>query len=208
MIHPTAVVEDGVVLGDGTRVWHHAHLRTGATVGRDCIVGGRSYLAPGVRVGDRCKINSAAYLCAGVTLGTGVMISANVTFTNDRFPRACSNDLSVLRPPEVDEHTLPTLVDDGATVGAGAVVGCGLVVGRFAVVGMGAVVTRSVPAHAVVVGNPARVTRLACRCGRPLGDRVPDELPDGAISCPGCEADYEVRGGAIVELEPPSRGAR
>jgi UDP-2-acetamido-3-amino-2,3-dideoxy-glucuronate N-acetyltransferase len=196
-VHPTALVEDGVTLGAGTRVFDNAHLRTGAVVGEDCIVGGKSYLAGDVVVGDRCKINAMAYLCAGVTLGTGVMVAAQVTFTNDFYPRACTNDLSALRPSEVDEHTTRTYVGDGATIGAGATIGSDLAIGRFAMVGMGAVVTRGVADHTLVVGNPARPVALLCRCGRPvvgLRDGVP---PDGAYPCEACGVTYEVAGGGI-----------
>lgn len=197
-VHPTALVEDGVALGDGTRVYDNAHLRTGAVVGADCIVGGRSYIAGDVQVGDRCKINSMAYLCAGVTLGTGVMVAAHATFTNDFYPRACTNDLNQLRPSEVDEHTTRTGVGDGATIGAGATIGSDLTIGRFAMVGMGSVVTRSVAAYTLVVGNPARAVALLCRCGRPvvgLRDGVPT---DGRYPCEPCGIDYQVAGGGIV----------
>jgi UDP-2-acetamido-3-amino-2,3-dideoxy-glucuronate N-acetyltransferase len=122
-IHPTAVVEDAVEIGRGTQVWDNAHLRAGAVVGEDCIVGGKTYIAGDVRIGDRCKINANVYLCAGVSVGTGVMIAAHATFTNDIYPRACVNDLSELRPSEVDEHTTRTAVADGVTVGANAMVG-------------------------------------------------------------------------------------
>ena len=114
-------------------------------VGADCIIGGKSYLANSVRVGDRCKINAMVYLCSGVSMGDGVFVAAHATFTNDFYPRACLNDLTELRPSEVDEHTTFTTVQDGVTIGASATVGSDLVIGRFAMVGMGAVVTRSVP---------------------------------------------------------------
>jgi acetyltransferase-like isoleucine patch superfamily enzyme len=202
-VHPTALVEDGVRLGAGTRVWDNAHLRSGAVVGADCIVGGKSYLAGDVVVGDRCKINAMAYLCAGVSLGTGVMVSAQATFTNDRYPRACLPDLSEPRPSEVDEHTTYTVVEDGATIGANATVGSDLVIGAFAMIGMGAVVTRSVPPYGLVVGNPARLVGLVCRCGRPLAP-VRHGLPaDGSHRCAACGTGdggtgYQVRDGAVV----------
>ena len=122
-VHPTALVEEGVVLGPGTAVWDNAHLRSGARVGEDCIVGEKSYLAPGVVVGDRVKINAFVYLCTGVTLEDGVMVSAGTVFTNDRYPRATTPDLGALRPSEPDESTRPTWVRRGATIGAGCVVG-------------------------------------------------------------------------------------
>jgi acetyltransferase-like isoleucine patch superfamily enzyme len=167
-IHPTAIVEDGVTIGEGTTVWDHAHLRSGAVLGRDCIVGGKTYVAPGVVVGDRVKLNAFVYLCTGVTLRDGVMVGAHAVFTNDRYPRATTSDLSALRPSDADDATLPTLVGEGASIGAGAVVGSGIEIGPWAMVGMGAVVTRSVEPHQIVVGNPARPRGRACRCGRPV----------------------------------------
>jgi protoporphyrinogen oxidase len=149
-------------------VWSNAHIRSGAVIGDDCIIGEKTYIASDVVVGNRVKINAMVYLCAGVTLEQGVMVSAGVVFTNDRYPRATTPDLTELRTSDADEHTQPTLVREGATIGAGATVGSGLEVGRFALVGMGAVVTRSVPDFHLVVGNPARSVSAVCRCGQPV----------------------------------------
>src|SRR5262245_7272397 len=135
-IHPTAIIEKDVVLGNGTSVWDNAHIRYGARLGEQCIVGGKSYIAYEVEIGNRVKINSMAYICNAVTIEDGVMISAGVLFTNDRFPRACTNDLKELRSSDPDEHTLATLVREGATIGGGAIIGCNLTIGRFAMVGM------------------------------------------------------------------------
>ncbi len=198
-VHPTAIVEDGVRLGAGTSVWDHAHLRRGASVGRDCIIGGKAYVAAAAVVGDRCKINSFAYVCTGVRLGDGVMVAAHATFTNDDTPRACVNDLSERRSSDVDEHTRPTAVGDGATIGANATIGNDLVVGRFAVVGMGSVVTRSVAPYTLVVGNPARPLALVCRCGRPIADLRRGPVADGPRPCPSCDVVYTVEGSAVVE---------
>ena len=131
-IHPTAIVEDGVEIGPGTSVWDNVHIRGPARVGDDCIVGEKTYIAYGVDIGDRVKINAFVYICTGVTIEDGVMISAGTMFTNDRFPRATMPDLSTLAPSEPDEHTLPTLVREGATIGAGCVIGCDLIIGRLA----------------------------------------------------------------------------
>src|SRR3954471_2525872 len=206
-IHPTAIIEDDVTLGDGTSVWDHVHIRRGARLGDDCLVGGKTLIAYDVEIGSRVKINSAAYICNGVTIEDGVMISAGVIFTNDRFPRAATNDLAELRPSTPDEHTLPTLVREGATIGAGAIIGCDLTIGRFAMVGMGAVVTRSVPDFHLVIGNPARSVACLCRCGEPFlrfGAEGPTEVR--AVDCVACGLRYGVRGGKVVELCPPLNG--
>jgi UDP-2-acetamido-3-amino-2,3-dideoxy-glucuronate N-acetyltransferase len=205
-IHPTALVEDGVEIGGGTAVWDNVHIRAPARIGEECIVGEKTYIAYGVDIADRVKINAFVYICTGVTIETGVMIAAGVVFTNDRHPRATTSDLSALRPSEADEHTLPTRVRAGATLGARAVIGCDLEIGRFAMVGMGAVVTQSVPDFHLVVGNPARPVGLICRCGLPMlkfADRVPKSVY--ALQCGACDLPYSVREGRVVEL-PSAQG--
>ena len=182
-IHPTAIVEDGVVLGPGTAVWDSAHIRRGAHLGRDCIVGEKTYVAYDVRIGDLCKLNACVYVCAGVTLGNGVMVAAHTVFTNDRFPRAADPDLRSLRPSTPDEHTLATRVHDGATIGANCTIGPGLELGAFCMVGMGSVVTANVPPHALVLGNPARLAGLVCRCGELVVKATAGALPAGPHRC-------------------------
>lgn len=201
-IHPTAVVEDGVSLGDGTAVWDNAHLRSGAVVGQQCIIGGKSYLADEVRLGDRVKVNANVYLCSGVTIEDGVMLSAHVVFTNDRFPRATTPDLTELRPSGIDEHTERTTVREGATVGAAAVIGPGLTVGRFAMVGMGAVVTKDVPDFHLVIGFPARSNAAVCRCGVVVW-RFAEPVNEAAIQalCPNCGRRYLVTGREVSEVD-------
>lgn len=198
-IHPTAIVEDGVQIGDGTSVWDNAHLRGPARIGCDCIVGGKSYIAYGVTIGDRVKINASVYIPTGVTIETGVMISAGVIFTNDRFPRATTPDLAVLRDSGPDEHTLETVVRQGATIGAGSRIGPGIEIGAFAMVGMGSVVTKSVPAFALVVGAPARVVGLVCRCGEPILRGRPEHAPDGGVRCASCGHGYAISEGRLLD---------
>ena len=104
-IHPTAEIENDVTMGDGTAIWSHVHVRSGARIGADCIVGEKTYIAGGVVIGDFVKINAMAYLCAGVTLERGVMVAAGTIFTNDRYPeqRARSSP-SCCRPTSVTTH--------------------------------------------------------------------------------------------------------
>lgn len=200
-IHPTAIVEDGVVIGDGTVVWDSAHIRSGTRIGSGCIVGDKAYLGPDVTVGDLVKLNTSVYLCTGVTIERGVMVSAHVVFTNDAFPRATDPELSVLRSSEANDDTLSTVVREGATIGASAVVGPGVQIGRFAMVGMGSVVTRSVPAFHLAVGNPARSVGYVCRCGRRLESRSPTML-DGETACAVCARAYMIDDdGAVTEGE-------
>ncbi len=168
-IHDTALVEEGVDIGDNTSVWDNAHIRgPGTTIGASCIVGGKTYIAAGVAIGNRVKLNANVYVCAAVTIEDGVMVSAGTIFTNDLLPRAATPDLSRLRPSEPDDSTLPTRVHEGATIGAGCVIGCDLEIGRFAMIGMGSVVTRSVPDFALMIGHPARLVGYVDRAGRPF----------------------------------------
>jgi acetyltransferase-like isoleucine patch superfamily enzyme len=208
-IHPTALVEDGVTIGDGTSVWDNVHVRgPGTTIGRRCIVGEKTYIAYGVVIGDLVKINAFVYICNAVTIEDGVMISAGTTFTNDRYPRATTSDLSDLRPSEPDEHTLPTVVRAGTTIGARATIGPGITLGRFSMVGMASVVTRDVPDFHLVVGHPARSVALLCRCGEPFARASPEgRFPDTSDAvCGVCGLRYGVQGGVVTELDPPRVG--
>ena len=163
-IHATAIIESNVEIGTGTSVWDNVHIRHSTHIGEDCIIGEKTYVAYGVKIGNRCKINAFVYICNAVTLEDGVMISAGTIFTNDRFPRATTSDLKQLRPSEPDEHTLPTLVREGATIGAGCTIGNDLSIGRFAMVGMGTLVTKSVPDFHLALGHPAHSVGCVCRC--------------------------------------------
>ena len=203
MIHPTAMIEEGVVIGRGTSVWDHVHVRRSAVIGEQCIIGEKTYIAGGVTIGNRVKINAFVYICSAVTIEDGVMISASTTFTNDRFPRATTPDLKRLRGSEPDEATRPTLVREGATVGAGCTIGCDLTIGRFAMVGMGSVVTRSVPDFHLVLGSPARRVGCVCRCGNVLA-RFSDPSTADAVSCAACGLRYRIDGLQITETTPPS----
>ena len=207
-IHPSALVEEGAVIGDGTAVWDNVHIRAPSRIGADCIIGEKTYVAYGVDIGDRVKINAFVYICTGVTIETGVMIAAGTTFTNDRYPRATTPDLAELRDSGPDELTLDTHVRAGATIGARCVIGGDLEIGRFAMVGMGAVVTRDVPDFHMVMGHPAQSVGLVCRCGEPIlrfegtTPAIVDEL-----TCGVCGSRYRLDTGKVVELAPPGEAA-
>jgi UDP-3-O-[3-hydroxymyristoyl] glucosamine N-acyltransferase len=209
-VHPTAIIEANVSLGRGTSVWDSVHIRHDTTVGDECIIGEKTYVAYGVRIGHRVKINSMVYICTAVTIEDGVMISAGTIFTNDRFPRATTPDLKKLRPSDPDEHTLPTLVREGATIGAGCTIGNDLVIGRFAMVGMGALVTKSVPDFALAIGHPAVPVGAVCRCGQLLFRHAAGRAPSRRRSeCTACGRQYLTVGGVTTEMDagvtPPPR---
>lgn len=199
-IHPTAIVEPGTIIGRGTAIWDNVHVRHSARIGDDCIIGEKTYIAYGVRIGDRVKINAFVYICAAVTIERGVMIAAGTVFTNDRFPRATTPDLRHLLPSDPDEHTLPTLVREGATIGAQSTIGCGITIGRFAMVGMGSVVTRDVPDFVIVAGNPARPVGYACACGQPLVPGIHGLLEERTqVRCAACGAHYDIFGRSVAQ---------
>ena len=202
-IHPTALVEDQVTIGDGTSVWDNVHIRHSTQIGEECIIGEKSYIAYEVKIGNRVKINSFVYICNAVTIEDGVMISAGTIFTNDRFPRATTVDLRQLRSSDADEHTLPTLVQAGATIGAGCTIGNDLSIGRFAMVGMGSLVTKSVPDFHLSIGHPARSVGCVCRCGQLLMRFPETESFEAQLDCPSCGLKYAVKDREVSELTPP-----
>lgn len=190
VIHPSADIDDDVTIGDGTRVWHLAHVRTGARLGRDCTVGRGAYIGPGVVVGDACKIQNHALVYEPARLGDGVFVGPAVVFTNDEFPRAVNVDGSPKSATDWD--AVAVTVRDGAAIGARAVCIAPVEIGAWALVAAGAVVTRDVPAHAIVAGVPARRVGWAGRAGRPL---VADD--DGAWVCPATGERYVADGDGL-----------
>lgn len=199
-VHPTAIVEEGVEIGDGTSVWDNVHIRHSTRIGEQCIVGEKTYIAYGVAIGHRVKINAFVYICNAVTIEDGVMISAGTIFTNDRFPRATTSDLKHLRPSDPDEHTLPTLVREGATIGAGSTIGNDLTIGRFAMIGMGSLVTKSVPDFHLAIGHPATSVGCVCRCGQLLL-RFHDQSPAlDEVKCPACNLKYAIQNREVKEV--------
>src|SRR3989338_2997061 len=124
-IHPTAIIEKGVTVHSGPSIWDNVHIRHGASIGKNCIIGEKSYIAYDVKIGDFVKINSQVYVCTGVTIEDGVMISAGTVFTNDRYPRAFGPDFNGLAASAPTEHTLSKHVCRGATIGANATIGPG-----------------------------------------------------------------------------------
>lgn len=182
-IHPQARVEDGASVGPGTKVWALAHVRRGARVGAGCVIGSGVTVDLDVEIGDRCKVQNAALLYRGVRLGAGVFVGPAAVLTNDVRPRAVKPDGTSLT--DADWEVAPIIVDDGASIGANATVVAGVRIGAWALVGAGAVVTRDVPAHAVVVGVPARRVGSVCACG----SRVDGA---GAVVCAACGARFTI----------------
>jgi acetyltransferase-like isoleucine patch superfamily enzyme len=145
-IHPLAEVQ-AEKIGSGTRIWQFAVVLSGAEIGDDCNICSHCFVENDVVIGNEVTIKSGVQLWDGLRVGHKVFIGPNASFTNDRFPRS----------KQFPEAFLLTTIEDGASIGAGAVVLPGIVIGRNAMVAAGAIVTRSVPANAIVVGNPAKI---------------------------------------------------
>jgi acetyltransferase-like isoleucine patch superfamily enzyme len=177
-VHATAVVEDGAELGEGTSVWHHAHVRAGAVIGPGTTIGKNCYVDTGARIGARCKIQNNVSVYSGVVLEDDVFVGPSAVFTNDRFPRASAPGWEVV----------DTWVRRGASIGANATIVCGVEIGTWATVAAGSVVTRDVAPHELVAGNPARRLGWVCRCGRVLA-RTDDRIP--ATVCTACGQRFE-----------------
>jgi acetyltransferase-like isoleucine patch superfamily enzyme len=147
-------ISDDVRLGDNVRIYDFTNLY-GCSIGDNTKVGTFVEIQRGATIGANCKISSHTFICEGVTIRDNVFIGHNVTFINDRYPRATNEDGS--QQTDADWSVIPTTVEEGASIGSSATILCGITVGTNAIVGAGSVVTRDVPANSVVVGNPARV---------------------------------------------------
>lgn len=188
-VHSSAIVDDGVQIGAGTRIWHFCHVSEGARIGARCTLGQGAFVGRGVRLGDGVKVQNGVSIYEGVEIDDEVFLGPSCVFTNVLVPRAF-----VDRKAEF----LPTRVGRGATIGANATVVCGHTIGAYALVGAGAVVTRDVPAYGLVVGNPARRVGWSCRCGV--------RLPDAPRPrCPACGAVYLVDG-ELCKPAPQAEG--
>ncbi len=190
--HPSAIVDEGATLGDGTRVWHFAHVSPGARIGDGCSLGQGVYVGNDVLIGHRVKIQNNVSVYDAVTLEDEVFCGPSMVFTNVMNPRA-----AVVRKSEYRR----TLVKRGATLGANCTVVCGTTVGEYAFVGAGAVVSRDVPAYALVVGVPARRIGWMSHHGERLA------LPasgTGAAVCPATGERYQLDGDILTPCNSPT----
>jgi acetyltransferase-like isoleucine patch superfamily enzyme len=183
-IHPTAVVSEKASVGAGTRIWNQAQVREDVRIGQNCIIGKDVYVDFSVEIGDNVKIQNGALVYHGTTIETGVFVGPGAIFTNDKRPRAINPDGSL--KGNDDWEVGPTRVCYGASIGAGAIILPGVTIGSFALIGAGAVVTRDVHAHALIVGNPARMLGYVCKCATRLMD---DGM--GRYLCPACGEEFE-----------------
>lgn len=192
-IHPSADVSDEAVIGEGTSIWHECQVRERAHIGTGCILGKGVYVDFDVVIGDNCKVQNRSSIYHGTTLADGVFVGPHVVFTNDKLPRAINPDGT--RKSDDDWEVGPIHVGQGASLGAGSIILPGVNIGKFALVGSGAVVTRDVPDHAIVVGNPARQVGVVCACG----SRLIAETE--RYECPSCGCIYLEINGVIQARE-------
>ncbi len=174
--HESAFIDEGVEIGEGTSIWHVSHILKGSRIGRDCKIGQNVVIGPNVTMGNGVKIQNNISVYEGVTLEDHVFCGPSMVFTNVFNPRSEIPRMSELRP---------TLVKRGATLGANSTILCGLTIGRYAFIGAGAVVTKDVPDHALVMGNPARIRGWICECGIKLN------MKGTTLVCPACGKCYE-----------------
>lgn len=184
--HPTAVIDEGCEIGEGSRIWHFCHIMPGARIGRNCILGQNVFVAGGVVLGNNVKVQNNVSIYAGVECADDVFLGPSMVFTNVLNPRSAVERKSEYRR---------TRVGRGASIGANATIICGYDIGEFAFIGAGAVVTKDVLPYALVVGNPARQIGWMSE----YGERLHFDDSGQAI-CPGSGERYELRYGRVRKI--------
>jgi len=186
--HQSSYIDDGAVIGAGTRIWHFCHVMAGAVIGERCNLGQNVVVMPGTRLGNNVKVQNNVSIYQGVELDDDVFCGPSCVFTNVMNPRS-----HISRKHEYQ----PTRVGKGATIKTNATIICGVTLGPYAFVGAGAVVNRDVPAFALVVGAPARRIGWMCQCGERLA------VSGGGARCGVCGAGYREVGAELTMIDPP-----
>ena len=181
-VHPSAIVDDNVKIGRGTKIWHFSHILSNSKIGENCNIGQNVVIGPDVDIGRGCKIQNNVSVYKGITLKDNVFCGPSMVFTNVYNPRAGIRKMEQVRP---------TLVKTGATIGANATIVCGITLGRYCFIGAGTVVNKNIPDYALVVGNPAKQIGWACECGERLSDN---------LECLVCERKYEKGADGLVPI--------
>jgi UDP-2-acetamido-3-amino-2,3-dideoxy-glucuronate N-acetyltransferase len=184
--HETAVIDDGCIIGKGTKIWHFSHIMTGSEIGERCNIGQNVVVSPGVKLGKNVKVQNNISIYTGVICDDDVFLGPSMVFTNVINPRS-----EIIRK----DSYLTTIVEKGATIGANATIICGIIIGRYAFIGAGAVVTKDVKPYALVVGNPARQTGWMSEFGHKL---IFDDK--GFAICPESEERYRLEHGNVSKI--------
>ncbi|MEM6722553.1 MAG: acyltransferase [Bacteroidota bacterium] len=185
-IHPTAVVDDPVYIGGGTKIWHFCHIMEHARIGANCSLGQNVFVASRVQIGKGVKVQNNVSIYAGVTIEDEVFLGPSMVFTNIKNPRS-----AISRKGEYET----TLVKKGASIGANVTIICGSEIGTYAFIGAGAVVTKDVKPYALITGNPGRQTGWMSRHGHRLHFDA-----DGLAHCPESGITYQLKEGFVNEL--------
>jgi UDP-2-acetamido-3-amino-2,3-dideoxy-glucuronate N-acetyltransferase len=174
-VHPTAVVDEPAEIGEGTKIWHFTHIMSGARIGKNCIIGQNVFISSGAILGNNIKIQNNVSIYDGVILEDNVFCGPSMVFTNVFNPRSF-----ISRRKEIRK----TLIKRGATIGANATIICGNTIGQYAFIGACSIVTKDVPDHALIYGNPAKVKGWVCQCA------VEIRFRSGKAVCQACGKRY------------------
>jgi UDP-2-acetamido-3-amino-2,3-dideoxy-glucuronate N-acetyltransferase len=185
--HESVYIDTPCHIGRGTRIWHFCHVMAGARIGAGCMLGQNVYVDRDAVIGDGCKLQNNVSIYKGVVLQDRVFCGPSVVFTNVINPRAFIERKHEFRP---------TVVQEGATLGANSTIVCGITIGAYALIGAGSVVTKDIPAHALIYGVPARQMGWVCRCGTSLTV----EPESKGLRCPSCESRYRAEAGRLRPL--------
>jgi len=184
--HPSAIIDDGCVIGEGTKVWHFSHIMANCIIGEHCNIGQNVVISPEVVLGRNVKVQNNVSIYTGVRCEDDVFLGPSMVFTNVINPRSAVNRKN---------QYAKTLVKKGATIGANATIVCGHDIGRYAFIGAGAVVTKHVPDYALVIGNPARQTGWMSEYGHKL---MFDK--NNIAVCPESGEEYKLENGSVIKL--------
>jgi UDP-2-acetamido-3-amino-2,3-dideoxy-glucuronate N-acetyltransferase len=185
--HPSAFIDEGCEIGEGTSIWHFSHIMPNCKIGRNCNIGQNVVISPDVVLGNNVKVQNNVSIYTGVICEDDVFLGPSMVFTNVINPRSAVNRRS---------QYLKTVVKKGASIGANATIVCGHDIGRFAFIGAGAVVTKHVPDYALVVGNPARQTGWMSEYGHKLKFD-----PQGIAECPESHEKYQLKNNIVSKIE-------
>lgn len=185
--HPSAVIDEGCQIGDGTKIWHFSHIMPGCIIGTNCNIGQNVVVSPKVKLGNNVRVQNNVSIYEGVICEDDVFLGPSMVFTNVFNPRS-----AVSRKHEY----MQTWVKKGASIGANATIVCGNEIGEFAFIGAGAVVTKPVPAYALVIGNPARQSGWMSEFGHKLHfDK------QGSATCPESKQAYKLENGKVSRIK-------
>lgn len=188
-IDPHAVVDDNVVIGEGTKIWHFSHVQSGTKIGKKCVLGQNVNVGNNVSIGDYCKIQNNVSVYEGVTLEDYVFCGPSMVFTNILDPRC--------KYPQVGaQYYVKTLVKEGASIGANATIVCGNTLGKYCMIGAGSVVTKDIPDYALVVGIPAKIIGWVSEAGKRLSFDH-----NGLAHCEKSNKTYKLENNQVTELE-------